>query len=81
MPPHHYNINSHEDLKNVVSWLKELTGGVPVSLKFCASKIKEDIDVALYAGVDDLHKLDKSHMYSLDDLTGKITGVKLIYGL
>lgn len=52
MPPHHYNINSHEDLKNVVRWLKELTGGVPISLKFCASRIKEDIDVALYAGVD-----------------------------
>ena len=52
MPPHHYNINNHKDLKNVVSWLKELTGGVPISLKFCASRIKEDIDVALYAGAD-----------------------------
>lgn len=52
MPPHHRNINNHKDLKNVVSWLKELTGGVPISLKFCASRIKEDIDVALEAGVD-----------------------------
>ena len=30
------------DLKNVVTWLRELTGGAPISLKFCASRIKED---------------------------------------
>jgi len=52
MPPHHPSINNHEDLKNVVSMLKEVSGGVPIALKFCASRIKEDIDVALEAGVD-----------------------------
>lgn len=52
MPPHHPNINNHQDLKNVVDWLRNLTEGVPISLKFCASRIKEDIDVALYSGVD-----------------------------
>lgn len=52
MPAHHTNINNHEDLKNVVSWLKELTDGAPISIKFCASRIKEDIDIALYADAD-----------------------------
>jgi len=52
MPPHHPNINSREDLKNVVNYLREISGGVPIALKFCASRIKEDIDVALEAGVD-----------------------------
>jgi len=52
MPAHHTNINNHQDLKNVVDWLRELSGGVPISLKFAASRIKEDIDAALYAGVD-----------------------------
>jgi len=52
MPAHHRNINNKEDLKEVVSWLKELTDGVPIAIKFAASRIKEDIDVALEAGVD-----------------------------
>jgi glutamate synthase domain-containing protein 2 len=52
MPPHHRNINNHEDLRKTVSWLKEITGGVPISIKFAASRIKHDIDVALYAGAD-----------------------------
>jgi len=52
MPPHHPNINTHKDLKNLVNMLREVSGGVPIALKFCASRIKEDIDVALEAGVD-----------------------------
>ena len=52
MPPHHRNIKTKEDLRNVVDWLRNLSGGVPISLKFCASRIREDIDVALDAGVD-----------------------------
>jgi len=52
MPPHHLNINSPKDLKNTVDYLREISGGVPISVKFCASRIKEDIDVALYAGAD-----------------------------
>ncbi|WZL72216.1 FMN-binding glutamate synthase family protein [Clostridiaceae bacterium 35-E11] len=52
MPPHHPSINNHQDLKNTVDYLKEVSGGVPISIKFCASRIKEDIDIALYAGAD-----------------------------
>ncbi|MDW7652329.1 MAG: FMN-binding glutamate synthase family protein [Bacillota bacterium] len=52
MPPYHRNITNKTDLRNVVDWLRDLSGGVPISLKFCASRLREDIDVALDAGVD-----------------------------
>lgn len=32
-------------------------------------------------GVDDLHKLRKDHMYALDEVTAKITGVHVVYDL
>ncbi|WP_202708563.1 FMN-binding glutamate synthase family protein [Sporosalibacterium faouarense] len=52
MPPHHRNISSHKNLKKTVEWLKEITEGVSISIKICGSRIKEDIDVAIYASAD-----------------------------
>lgn len=52
MPPHHRNISNHKELKKTVEWLKEITMGVPISIKICGSRIREDIDIALYAGAD-----------------------------
>ena len=46
-------LESPEDLKNLVSRLKEETGGVPISYKFAATHYLEaEIEIALQAGID-----------------------------
>lgn len=45
--------NSPNDLRKVVKELKQLTGGVPIGIKICASnRLEEDIEYGLLAGVD-----------------------------
>ncbi|NEX14210.1 MAG: glutamate synthase [Prosthecochloris sp.] len=46
------DIRTKDDLKATVDHLREKTGGKPVGIKLAAGHIEEDIDIALYAGVD-----------------------------
>lgn len=51
-PSHFPDIRSKEDLKATVSHLRLKTGGKPIGIKLAAGHIEEDIDIALFAGVD-----------------------------
>jgi glutamate synthase domain-containing protein 2 len=51
-PSRHLDINSKEDLRDRVAYLRELTGGVPIGIKLAGGHIEKDIEVALFAGVD-----------------------------
>ncbi|MEI6652094.1 MAG: glutamate synthase-related protein [Chlorobiaceae bacterium] len=51
-PAHFPDIRSKEDLKATVTDLRLRTGGKPIGIKLAAGHIEEDIDIALYAGVD-----------------------------
>lgn len=47
------DVESKEDLKNLVFRLKEETGGAPVAYKFAATHyLEEELEIALFAGVD-----------------------------
>ena len=45
-------INSKEDLKNLVSELRERSKGRPIGLKLAAGHIEEDLEYAIYSGAD-----------------------------
>lgn len=51
-PAYHKDIENSEDLKKKVDWLKDLTGGVPITLKLGAGDIEKDIELAVKAGPD-----------------------------
>jgi glutamate synthase domain-containing protein 2 len=51
-PASHRDINSKDDLKERITWLKEITDGVPVGIKIAASHIEEDLEVAVYCQPD-----------------------------
>jgi len=51
-PSHFPDIRSKEDLKATVTHLRLKTSGKPIGIKLAAGHIEEDIDIALYAGVD-----------------------------
>jgi len=51
-PAHHFDINSTEELKNKVGWLKASTGGVPVGAKIGCGNVEKDVDILIEAGVD-----------------------------
>ena len=51
-PAHFSDIRSKEDLKATVTHLRLKTGGKPIGIKLAAGHIEEDIDIALYTGVD-----------------------------
>jgi methylamine---glutamate N-methyltransferase subunit C len=51
-PSHFPDIRTKEDLKATVTHLRLKTGGKPIGIKLAAGHIEEDIDRALYAGVD-----------------------------
>lgn len=46
------NINSKEDLKTMVDWLKETSGGRPVGVKIAAGHIEQDLEWIAYADAD-----------------------------
>ena len=50
-PAYHPDIKDIKDLKKKISWLREITGGVPIILKLGAPE-KEDIELALEADPD-----------------------------
>ncbi len=51
-PSRHVDINSPDDLKERVRYLRDLTNGVPIILKVAAGNVEEDLDVAAYADPD-----------------------------
>lgn len=46
------NIQSREDLKNVVDELKDKSGGRPIGVKIAANRIEEDLEFISYSGCD-----------------------------
>jgi glutamate synthase domain-containing protein 2 len=51
-PPCHPDINSTDDLKKRVKWIRELTGGKPIIIKLGAGNVEEDVKLALKADPD-----------------------------
>ena len=51
-PPSHPDINSVEELKAKVKWIRELTGGKPIIIKLGAGDVEKDVELALKAGPD-----------------------------
>ncbi len=51
-PARHLDINSKEDLRDRVKYLREITGGVPIGIKLAGGHIEKDLEIALFAGVD-----------------------------
>jgi len=50
--PYHSDINSIEDLKKKVDWMRELSGGVPIVIKLGAGDVENDVKLAVQAGPD-----------------------------
>jgi glutamate synthase domain-containing protein 2 len=46
------DIGDQEALKRKIDWLREVSGGRPVGVKFAAGNIEADLEAALYAGPD-----------------------------
>lgn len=51
-PARHPDINSHDQLREKVNWLKKVTDGVPVGAKLGCGNIEKDIEVLLNSKVD-----------------------------
>ena len=51
-PAHFPDIHSKADLARRVSEIKEMTGGVPVGIKFAAGDVERDVAAALECGAD-----------------------------
>lgn len=51
-PAHFDDITNRNQLKEKVSWLRELSGGKPIGIKFAAGHVEADLEVALYAEPD-----------------------------
>ena len=51
-PAYHKDIKNKEDLKERVSWLREVSGGVPIVLKLAAGNIEDDLKIAVFADPD-----------------------------
>jgi glutamate synthase domain-containing protein 2 len=51
-PAHYEDITSKEQLKEKVAWLRDVSGGRPIGIKFAAGHIEADLEIALYAEPD-----------------------------
>jgi glutamate synthase domain-containing protein 2 len=51
-PARHMDINSPEDLKNKISWLRDITDGKPIGVKFASGHVEKDLDVIMFAEPD-----------------------------
>ncbi|MBF0589819.1 MAG: rubredoxin [Magnetococcales bacterium] len=51
-PARHMDIQTPQDLKDKVDQLRQMSAGRPVGIKIVASHIEQDLEVALFAGVD-----------------------------
>ncbi|MEB3100121.1 FMN-binding glutamate synthase family protein [Ferviditalea candida] len=53
LPSRHKELNKKEDLKNLVEYLRDAAGGVPIGIKLCASqRLEEDLESCIHAKVD-----------------------------
>lgn len=51
-PAHHQDMTDPEEIKNKVSWLREITEMVPIGAKIACGDVKEDVKILAGAGVD-----------------------------
>ncbi|MGB3862455.1 MAG: FMN-binding glutamate synthase family protein, partial [Candidatus Aminicenantaceae bacterium] len=51
-PSHFDDITNRDQLREKVSWLRELSGGIPIGIKFAAGHVEADLEVVLYAEPD-----------------------------
>ena len=51
-PAHYQDITNKEELREKVAWLREVSGGRPIGIKFAAGHIEDDLAQALYARPD-----------------------------
>jgi methylamine---glutamate N-methyltransferase subunit C len=51
-PAHFADIRDKDELKAKVAWLREISEGRPIGIKFAAGNIEADLEVALYAEPD-----------------------------
>lgn len=51
-PAHHHDMMNPQQIKEKVTWIKNITGGVPAGAKIGCGNIEEDIKVLVEAGVD-----------------------------
>jgi len=51
-PSHFEDIRTREELKAKVNWLREVSRGKPIGVKFAAGNVEADLEVALFAKPD-----------------------------
>lgn len=51
-PPYHLDIKNINDLRKKVSWLRKMTGGVPIIIKLAAGDVENDVKLAVKANPD-----------------------------
>lgn len=51
-PAHHPDITDQQSLKEKVSWLREISNGVPIGTKIGCGDVKADVEVLANSGVD-----------------------------
>jgi glutamate synthase domain-containing protein 2 len=51
-PSHFDDITNRDELKDKLSWLREMSEGKPIGIKFAAGHVEADLEVALYAEPD-----------------------------
>ena len=51
-PSRFKDIRNKDDLKRKVDWLRNMSGGKPIGIKFAAGNIEADVEVALFAKPD-----------------------------
>ncbi len=51
-PAHYEDITTKEQLREKVAWLRDVSGGRPIGIKFAAGHIEADLTAALYAEPD-----------------------------
>src|SRR5690606_34353823 len=76
------NINSKEDLKELVSKLRDESGGRPIGIKIAASKIEKDLEFCVFAGPDFITIDGRGGATGASpELIRDATGVPTIYAL
>jgi len=51
-PSHFPDIRTRDELRATVDYLRSRTAGKPIGIKLAAGHLEDDIDIALYAGID-----------------------------
>lgn len=51
-PAHHHDMINPTQIKEKISWLRKITGGVPIGAKIGCGNIEEDIQILVKSGVD-----------------------------